>query len=253
MNSNVEYKTLSTKDLLIDPLYQREVDMSRVNKIVKEFNPMLVNPVKVSFRDGKYYIFDGQHTAAALKLRNKGHDLYIQCCVYYGLTWLDEVELFLQQNGISRSVNMNDKFKALYNSGNREVIKMVKACERHGIRIDFSHYKGDYRIVALSTLYRIFCSMPETDFDDMISIIIEAWKGTKESLSNEILKGMYKFYQTYKGQFSRKKLIDRLADTTPSVIIREAKASYTPGDAKYARQILRLYNYRAKHTLDDKL
>ena len=60
-----EYKQINTKEICIDKLYQRELNRPRVNRIVKNWNPYLVNACKVSFRDGKYWVFDGQHTIAA--------------------------------------------------------------------------------------------------------------------------------------------------------------------------------------------
>ena len=72
MVCDFEYKLMNTKMLTVDKSYQRDTDMTRVRSIVREWNPCLVHAVKVSKRDGKYYIFDGQHTVEALKLKNKG-------------------------------------------------------------------------------------------------------------------------------------------------------------------------------------
>ena len=44
--------------------YQRELNINRVRKIAAKFDPRLVNPPKVSYRNGHYYVFDGQHTIA---------------------------------------------------------------------------------------------------------------------------------------------------------------------------------------------
>ena len=49
--------------------YQRELNIHRVRKIVARFDPRLVNPPKVSYRNGHYYVFDGQHTVAVLRSR----------------------------------------------------------------------------------------------------------------------------------------------------------------------------------------
>lgn len=42
--------------------YQRELNPNRVRKIAAEFDEHIANDPKVSFRDGHYYVFDGQHT-----------------------------------------------------------------------------------------------------------------------------------------------------------------------------------------------
>lgn len=253
MYEKPEYKDINTKLLFVDQLYQREVDKARVAQMNKQYRAELVNAIKVSYRDGKFWIFDGQHTAELLKLRNRGRDLPVECKVFYGLTWLDECELFLLQNGVSRSVSMSDRFKARFNRGDKDVVAMVNIAEKLGIRVDFTKSKGDNRICALTTLNRVYNSLGDDDYAEMLSIIKDAWGGDAVSYSAEILKGMFIFYSTYKGQYNKKRLLTQLGRVSPSVIIREGKASTAPGFSKYARQILNAYNYQTKNKLPDVL
>ena len=241
-NVKYEYRRISTKNLLVDPLYQRTLNTVRVEQMAKEYHPCLVNTVKVSLRNGKYYVFDGAHTMAMLKELNGGRDCVIACKVYSGLTWEDEVDLFIAQNGISRAVHMNDKFKALYNKGDPDVIRLVELADSLNIRIDFSGHRGPNRIVALATLFRIYQSLDESEFLDYLSIIKEAWDGCADSFSNQILRGMYLFYDAYRGLYNRRLLISKLRQVSPMAIIREGKASTYPGASKYAREIVKLYN-----------
>jgi hypothetical protein len=81
-NTNYEYKQINSAFILSDPDYQRTLDVNRVKRIVANFNPNLVNPIKVSLRNGKYYVFDGQHTLAALKMKNNNQNLLVECKVY---------------------------------------------------------------------------------------------------------------------------------------------------------------------------
>lgn len=253
MYEKPEYKDINTKLLFVDQLYQREVDKGRIQQMNKQYRAELVNAIKVSYRDGKFWIFDGQHTAELLKLRNRGRDLPVECKVFYGLTWLDECELFLLQNGVSRSVSMSDRFKARFNRGDKDVVAMVNIAEKLGIRVDFTKSKGDNRICALTTLNRVYNSLGDDDYAEMLSIIKDAWGGDAVSYSAEILKGMFIFYSTYKGQYNKKRLLTQLGRVSPSVIIREGKASTAPGFSKYARQILNAYNFQTKNKLPDVL
>ena len=87
--------TINSSQLIIPrETYQRELNPERVRKIVKEFDERVANEPKVSCRNGKYYVFDGQHTIAARKILNRGHDLPITCKVYYGMTESEEATLF---------------------------------------------------------------------------------------------------------------------------------------------------------------
>ena len=81
--------------------YQRHLNANRVKRIAAEFDERIANAPKVSYRDGHYYVFDGQHTIAARKLLNNNSDLNIVCKVYSGLTEQQEALLFAQQTGVS--------------------------------------------------------------------------------------------------------------------------------------------------------
>ena len=84
-----EYKRMPAAWLETDFSYQRKIDSARVDRIVNSFDPRLANEVKVSFRDGKFYVFDGAHTLSALK-RIHGEDSFmVDCKVYYGLSYED--------------------------------------------------------------------------------------------------------------------------------------------------------------------
>lgn len=98
-----EFKQLNSRDIELDPTYQRDTQAREVNDILRNFDNRVVNVVKVSYRDGHYYCFDGGHTIAALKAKNGNRDLMVDCKVFYGLTQLDEKELFKKQTGNARN------------------------------------------------------------------------------------------------------------------------------------------------------
>ena len=55
--------------------YQRNFNAKRAQKIAEEFDERIANEPKVSYRDNRFFVFDGQHTIAARKLLNNGADL----------------------------------------------------------------------------------------------------------------------------------------------------------------------------------
>ena len=229
--------------MVIDPAYQRPLDPTRVKKIASKFNPCLVNEVKVSSRDGKFYIFDGQHTTAVLKLRNGG-DLDITCKVFYGLSQKDEANLFAQQNGdLARAVESNAKMKALYTAGDVDIVDLKELVEGSGFIFDFSKSKTNNRICCCSQMYKIFRKVSGYDFHTILRIIKEAWDGEKESLRKEIIGGVSIIYITHKSSININRLINVLQKESPNAILRAGKEFTTSNsDIKYARAILRIYN-----------
>lgn len=240
------YLQVNSKEIQSDQEYQRAVDMKRVNSIVSQFNPDLVNPAKVSFRDGKYYVFDGQHTIAALRLRNGNKDLLVDCKVYQGLSQQQEAELFAKQNGISKAVQSIAKFKALYTSGDVDICDFHKLTNSSGIRMDFTTGTAENKISACSKAYNIYKKLLPSDYFTVLNMIKDTWNGIKESLTTEILGGVFVFYKTYKTEFSYKTFVSQLSKISPLVIVRDGKVFTTGGDERYAKQILIAYNKKLR-------
>lgn len=88
-----EIGSLNSSRLELDYSYQRPTEPERVRSIVSQFDPALVNLLKVSARDGHYYVFDGGHTLAALRTINGNKDFPVLCKIYYGLTYEEEAIL----------------------------------------------------------------------------------------------------------------------------------------------------------------
>ena len=233
---------LNSRLLLSSPSYQRPIDNGRIKRILTNFNEDLVNLVKVSDRNGKYYVFDGQHTLAALKARNNGENLMVQCKVYTGLTEVDEALLFAEQNGISRQVGASSKFKALHFAGDEGIVKMVSIAKECGIFIDFSKGKGVNKIVAVSKIYKIYNSCNEEEFKDYLLLIKETWNGQAESFNTEILGGVFNFYKKYNNEYKRALFIKKLSKISINEICRESSQFKTGGDSRYERYIFAKYN-----------
>lgn len=251
------YRKLNTKDLMVDELYQREVDAKRLMRMVKNYDPCLVNAVKVSFRDGKFWIYDGRHTASMLKsVLGKGNDVEVECKVFNGLSRLDEMELFVAQNGESSAVSVNAKMKALYNFGDKDIRGMVEAAEKAGVLVDFTNGTGINKCVATKTLLKAYLSMDTKQFIDMLNTMRETWNGIGDSFSREMLNGVSLFFRTYYGRFKQKDFVKSLGRVLPVQIVREGKSFNASVNAStaYARIILRMYNTnRTKNRLPDEL
>ena len=52
--------------------YQRPVNPREVDRLIREWDERLLEPVIVSFRDGKFNVVDGQHRISAMRKMNGG-------------------------------------------------------------------------------------------------------------------------------------------------------------------------------------
>lgn len=241
--------TLSSRQLEVPrEAYQRELNTVRVHKIAAEFDERIANEPKVSCRNGHYYVFDGQHTIAARKYRNKGRDLPIRCKVYYGLTEADEALLFAQQTGASASLIAGAKIRALIFAGDPEATAFFRATESIGLRLDYGQQRGKKRLACIATAFREFHKVGAERYKEALSIILEAWDGDPDSLRAETVQGMLRFVDLYYKEYDRARLIRRCRRVDPLVIYREGKAmaSNLPGFKKYTYQVLLIYNGSSK-------
>ena len=246
-----EHKWLRPTQIRIDPLYQRELDMKRVDRIVSRFNGDTFNEPKVSYRDGAYWVFDGQHSIAAWRKVKDGNDSPVYCKVFKGMTWLEECEAFVEQNGISKDPTTNERLRAQHNARQPEVVDMKAKAELCGFVVDFGKSKKPTRIMATSTLFRAYMTLGPDAYLDMLTSIKEAWYGDGDAVSSQIISGMTVFYKNYYGNFKRSDLVNSLKRVTPASIIRSGKSHRNKANG-YGVEILKIYNTKRKHRLPEK-
>ncbi len=244
-------RTLNTSDLEVPRnAYQRPLSPSRVQTIVRQFDEHLANEPKVSYRDGHYYVFDGQHTVAARKLRNGGQDLPIKCKVYYDLTDADEALLFAQQFGVSAILTSGAKMRALLYGKDPTALAFLRANESIGIQLDYDMHRGRNRIGCIHTAFNEYKTVGEEIYIEAMSIILEAWNGDPHSLRSEIVQAVIQFVNLYHKEYDRTRLVNRLKIYDPLTIYREGQAMGVNlhGYKKYLFQVYRIYNGSSKKT-----
>ena len=128
-----EEKVINSAFLEIPAEYQRKLNIPNVEKMSAEFTELIANPPKVSYRDGHYFVFDGQHTIVTRRAMNGGQDLPIICKVYEGLTEEEEAMLFSRQTGVSTPLTAGAELRAALVGKDPESLAFVKATESTGL------------------------------------------------------------------------------------------------------------------------
>ena len=137
----------SSKLIYPREIYQRGVQRKRVELIATDFNEYVANEPKISFRNGKYYVVDGQHTIEARILRNGGRALPILCKVYTGMTMQQEALLFAEQNGYSAPLSAGIKLRAKVAGDDAPSKEFLAATNRVGLAFNYDSLQlSDYRI-----------------------------------------------------------------------------------------------------------
>lgn len=237
-----KFMDLDSRQIRVDTTYQRPVSDAEIKTIIKNWNPNIQREPHVSFREGKYWVFDGQHTILSLVAKNKGKPVTVRCKVFYGMTQLDEAELFLLQDGNSRDVTPMQQLKTRYNMGDPKIVSLVHAVEGAGIKMIWSGGAKDNGVVCARSLERAYDTLGAIPFASMMKTITKAWDGDKVGLSGQMVDGMAVFYKKYYGMFNEKSLITRLSNVKPSRIKSEIDGKFGDGKQKIAEIILEIYN-----------
>jgi hypothetical protein len=245
---------LIPSNLLLSPreTYQRKFSNNRANKIAKEFDERIANLPKVSYRDGKYYVFDGQHTIAARKNRNGGKDLPILCKVYFGMTPEEEAALFAQQTGISARLTAGAKFRAELCAHNPMALAFKDATESVGLQIDYDQERGKNRIGCVATARKLYAAIGPERYKEAMSILARAWDGEPDSFRAENVSSIGTFVDLYHDQYDEERLLAQLGKVDPMAIYRGGQASglAMAGNKRYLYQVLQIYNGNSKrHSL----
>ena len=222
--------------------YQRNLNANRVKRIAAEFDERIANAPKVSYRDGHYYVFDGQHTIAARKLLNNNCDLNIVCKVYSGLTEQQEALLFAQQTGVSAPLTAGAKMRAKIRGGDPEAIAFLNATNRAGFGLSFAQSHAKWKIACIATAFAEYRKHGERIYTDALRVLAEAWEGDIDSLRAEVLQGVTQFVALYDHEYDPIRLIRQLQRTSPVAIYRSGQAMTGPNYQKYMLQILKAYN-----------
>lgn len=239
-----DMRTIPARMLTINRCYQRPEQKKEIRDIIANFDYHIINPVKVCKRDGLYHVWDGQQTATAL-FQKFGEDYLVPCMIYYDVeTPMDEAVLLVKTNtgtGRGKKLTQGQIWDAKRFADDPKTKEIDKIAAEYNFRIGSGHNRGR-TINAVSALVKGFDSLSRDQFSAMLRIISGAWGDDANGINAGILKGMARFIKTYDGMFDETNLIRRLSRKSPIVILRNASLSNAKGDAKWAREILAIYN-----------
>jgi uncharacterized protein DUF6551 len=189
----------------VNPLAQRDLNQARVSQLAASFDIEQMGAPVVSCRGGWYYLVDGQHRIAALKLwLGSWEDQQIQCWAYEGLSEAQEAELFLKQND-TLTVGAFSKFKVSIQAGRDTEADVDRIVRALGLRIA----RGSSGISAVATLRRVYNRGGPAVLSRALRIIRDAYG--EAGLDGPVIDGISLLCQRYDGDLSEQRAIQRLS------------------------------------------
>lgn len=239
MNSLQAYYTTACKHLSItsDKLisaqdYQRMIKEKHVKDIVDHFDVHRFGEPVVNFREGHYYLIDGQHRVSALIFMNGGEPVDVKCTVFYDMTYAEEAQYFAKQDdGHMRQTGYGRIF-ASKEGKDPAAIGFIAANHQLGLRVsDDDDFKGERIIDAATTLFQMFNKYGARTYFRVMRMILDTWNDDKNRpIGAMLVKSVFLFDKRYLGKYQEKLFRKKLSSTSPAAIISTAKT--IAGDQK---------------------
>ena len=234
-------------ELTCDQVYQRALSEKQVRKTSDNFDPYQINPVKVSKREGKNYVIDGQHTMEIVAKVSGSRETPVWCMVYDDqLQYEKEANMFAEQGKYTRALSPYEIFVGLVESGDEESLTIKTVVESYGLVIGKEVKPGV--VCAVKTLEYIYHRMGFEVLSRTLRVCSATWDGDARSLSANMLKGLSKLLAAFGEKISDSVFIEKLSIVSLKELTRTAK-DQCAGPEGYAEGMLIYYNKKCRSPL----
>lgn len=187
----------------VSPQAQRELRKAFVEHIAQNFDPDELGLPVVSWRDGFFWVIDGQHRIEAMKLMG-WDDQQILCECFEGLTEAEEAERFLKRQDRIAVVGL-EKFKVALTAGREVECDIDRIARAHGLRIGTG---SPTSIGAVGTLIRVYRRGGPSCLSRTLLIIRDAYGGA--GFSAQVIDGIALVIQRFGGSLDDAAAAERL-------------------------------------------
>lgn len=177
--------------------YQRVLRESNVKKIVKNFDPVGLQHLSISYREGQYYVFDGQHRLEALKRLGIEE---VECIIHYGMTYKDEAKAWDYFNKQITKATPLDEANAALKRGDALAVAIDQAVNETGIEIDYKNKGTDGSVRSYNVIKRIFKKEGKERLQKVLLLITRTLGYEKKTLTGWFIDGVNDFLNEYQHQ-----------------------------------------------------
>ena len=243
---NVSFELIPINSLVSNQEYQRKLSQRHIDRTVANFDLRQINPVKVSRRDGKNFVINGQHTIEIVAAASGSRNTPVWCMVFDDLEYIQEADVFAKQLKYTKPLSPYEIFMANIEADNDSHIVIKSIVEQCGLRLATTKSSGG--ICAISALRDIFDSQGYEGLDRTIKLIVKTWEGEVHSLTGNMIRGVSLIVATFGDSLRDDLFAERIGAVSAREITRTAKERRA-GSIGYAETMLLLYNKKTKSTL----
>ncbi len=208
-------------DLHVSTRAQREFKEQHAAAIAAKFDLEALGFPVVSKRGGGYWVVDGQHRVAALRMVGFADSDRIQVECYEDLSEAEEAELFLARDE-RKKVGTLDRFRIGVVAGRDEDKDIDKIVQDLGFRVE--HAKREGSIGAVQALRFAYQLDPEV-LRRSVRLLGTAFDGDPHAFTQELIKGSALVCQRYNGSLNDDKAVAKLAGLKGGPVVIKRKAA----------------------------
>jgi hypothetical protein len=169
----------------------------------------------VNLRGGVYWILDGQHRIAALKMWFGDSDAgEIPCEVYENLADAEMADIFLGRDD-RRAISVFEKFQVACTAERRRETDIRRTIESQGLKISQTREPGC--IGAVSALGKVYDRVGSVVLGQVVRTIRDAYGADPQAFDGQLIQGLSLVYNRYNGRTNEKELVQRLSHFTHGV------------------------------------
>lgn len=243
---NVHFEQIPIKNLVSNQEYQRNLSLAHIERAAQNFDLCQINPVKVSRRNGINYVFNGQHTIEIIATVSGSRDTPVWCMIYDDLDYMQEADIFANQQKFVKRLLPYEIFMANVEAGNDEQLIIKSLVESFGLQISSS--TGPGCVCAVATLEEIYEKHGLQVLERTLRLCIGTWEGDMNSLSSNMLKGVSKLVVAYGDALRDDSFKEKVGRFSARDIGRTAKERKA-GSNGYAEAMLIAYNKKTHYPL----
>lgn len=243
---DVHFEQIPIKNLVSNQEYQRNLSLAHIERAAQDFDLCQINPVKVSRRNGINYVFNGRHTIEIIATVSGSRDTPVWCMIYDDLDYMQEADIFANQQKFVKRLLPYEIFMANVEAGNDEQLIIKSLVESFGLQISSS--TGPGCVCAIATLEEIYEKHGLQVLERTLRLCIGTWEGDMNSLSSNMLKGVSKLVVAYGDALRDDSFKEKVGRFSARDIGRTAKERKA-GSNGYAEAMLIAYNKKTHYPL----
>lgn len=222
----IKVEMVPLKDLMI-PRYQRQCT-STIHKMAAAWDPVKCGMIRVSHRNGRYYVVDGQHRVQAARLAKQSH---ILAMIVEGAGEAEEVEMFTGQLDNVTRLSWYDRLFAQYQIQENPGYEIFCVLELYGVDVANATRAKPGTLTCLGTVQYVHKKHGVDGLCWVFDTIDRlGWRYAKNGLSSAVIAALGNVYGSFADHtLSKRRVVASAKPFTPEEMLRAAMNAYHYG------------------------